>query len=83
MPTTNQTNSMAKFTFKAQDVFNFKNGSGIVLEDGISLMIVGKGGRSGYKHEKGPIPEDAIPGEAGNFEVKFALETAAQLIRKD
>ena len=65
----------AKITWQPGNFFKYKEGFGIVLEGGKSLLIEGTGGRSGYSLHRKKIPANALPlSERPNFEVQFALD---------
>lgn len=74
---------MAKIIFEVGDFFSTKDGYGIVIPGDKTLMIIGGGGRLGWRQEIGPIPRDAtlsdlkknVPGE-----VSLALKSVFLLL---
>ena len=68
---------MTSIQFASGDTFNFSDGCGIVLPTGDALLIIGQGGRTGYRLAKGAIPADALPGKPVKHDAFFALEAVA------
>ena len=64
---------MVHTSFATWERFSFQRGHGIVLPSGEALMVIGVGGRTGFYVKKGPIPEEAIPGNPKIREVVMML----------
>ncbi len=75
---------MAKIIYEQGDCFRFTEGAGVVIDDNQALIITGRGGRTGYEIEKGPIPDSALPAELETLasEIQLAIRAVSVVLAK-
>lgn len=72
---------MANIAFEVGEIFQYKDGYGVTLSDQIALLLEGRGGRTGYKIQKGSIPKSAVPPHgAVPAEIRFVHQAVAVVI---
>ena len=69
---------MPKFTFERGNFFQFAGGAGVVIADGIAVLVNGSSLLTGLTVKRESIPADAMPVNKLSMRgaVRLALETA-------
>ena len=70
---------MAQIIFGNSDTFEFSEGYGYVTDarKKAALIVLGSGGRTGYKLNLGSIPHDAVPIHEDNLKAEIKLAFVA------